>query len=247
MFRIGLIVSVLFVLAGCSADISVAKRELDVVKDHGIGTSSNVEYDTAINYAGALTNAYLDEAAKASRGRDGAFLGILAIGTFAGYRAVDGASTTELARTALFGAAANQAVGYYSPGGNSQKLVRGANRTACVMNAGAAFKADLLGSSFYSPAAILMVSTLEKVRANLRSELANQPVDYSTIANAIEQAAKEKQKAGETTKSEEDAATQARNSAPLIAGIALRDPAIEKVAKKKFAEFKVVVEKCPAA
>lgn len=227
-------------LAGCSSDVSVSNREVSVLNANAKISGGKFVYGDVLKYGTDLTNGYLEESVSSARARNGGFVSLLALGVFAGYRAVDGAGTVELAKTAVFGAAANQGVQYVAAGPAAKKIVKAAERTSCVVNAGVVFRPDLEGSTVEQDAAALMLSTLDTIRVILRQELSLDAVDYSTIADNIEAAAKANEQTPEPT------ATQRSNA--LLSGITSNERVRsdkEIVADKALKEMKVVLSKCP--
>lgn len=215
-------------VAACSADIQVAEREQEVLDNNKSVSTGTATYAAALKYGTELSRAYLEEAAGFARNRDRGFAAVLAIGTFAGYRAVDGAGTTELAKTAVFGAATNQGLQYANPGRAAKATVKAANRATCVVNVGSIYQTDIAPvSGLEVQATQILVTTLETIRIALRQEITEGTADYSTIATAISQAA-------------EQAATGPKASpSDRATDISLRSAAAtRRVAQESFAKLK---------
>ena len=145
-----------------------------------------------------------------------------------------------MAKTAVFGAAANQGLQYANPGRAAKSAVKAANRVTCVVNLATVHQADLKPfGDLYGQAAQILATTLETIRVALRQEITEGTADYSTIATAISEAAEQ---AAATPK----ASNTERNSAMIARAAGERNAASRKVADEAFAKLKKGAPLCAA-
>lgn len=193
-------------LAACVNQATVSKNEFDLTygefkcKDgkKQCSYANAVDFTTIsgnINIAGQLAESYLKSADSAAHHQDVAATGVIGAAATAAGGLLYGGNLSLIRGAGLAAGTIGALDGYYDQGEVSRALINAANQMACIASVGsqASTKNKSAVPDDDADAADVLRLAILKVRVNLRSAMARQMPEFSSVIEEIKNSSVERQ------------------------------------------------------